>query len=131
MRAYTIGYSGRTVDDLKREVNELRGLLIDCRYSAGRPQGPFFPNKLVKQFGPTRYMWVRSLGNSNYRNTRAGRGPIQIEDLDGGLRRVQAAVRCTGRAPIFMCACSQVAHCHRLEIAAQWRKVEGGSMVHL
>src|SRR5215510_2609490 len=82
-KLFTLGYSGWTLEQLARQVQELGALLLDIRYSPNSRQPQWRRQNLAATF-PDRYVHVQALGNVNYRS-----GEMAISDYTAGKRLVQ------------------------------------------
>jgi hypothetical protein len=69
---------------------------------------------------------VQALGNRNYKNG----GPIALADYEVG-KQVIAEILATGQSVILMCACKDVAICHRRTAAEQLAADLGVPITHL
>lgn len=104
---YTIGYTGRKPDQLKALAEQLDATVYDIRFSP-RSRAPHWNRGRLEAMLGDRYMHIGELGNRNYKA-----GPIEIADLDAGLARIQDHPR----PVILMCACKDLAGCHRSVIS--------------
>ena len=104
---YTLGYSGRKMDEIQALVVEREAILFDVRFSP-RSRNPVWSGSSFRRVFGKRYRHIRALGNRNYRD-----GPIEIVDFEAGVE----AIRRSGRPVILMCGCRDYAECHRRRIA--------------
>lgn len=109
-KIYTLGYSGRTPQELKAIVESLDANLIDVRYSPASRMPQWSGLRLRQLFGD-RYTHLRQFGNVNYKND----GPIQLVSYEAGREALRGAF--SDRPIILMCVCSDPAICHRTHIA--------------
>jgi uncharacterized protein (DUF488 family) len=112
-QVYTLGYSGRKLDEVKAFVDEKQAILFDIRYSP-RSRNPTWNEGNLRQALGARYKHIRALGNANYRGNS-----VRIQDFDTGLQ----AITRSGRPVILMCACKEYEHCHRSVLADRLRKL--------
>jgi len=76
-----------------------------------------------------RYLWIKEWGNLNY---RAPDAPIHLADWPKGLQRLTARLKEDGtEVVVLMCACREVAVCHRKTVAERLAKATGGEVRHL
>ena len=111
---YTMGYrAGWTPETLRMTMRESNAMLCDIRYM---PHSRWHPEwnqgTLAKQFG-SRYRHIKALGNRNYKNPGA---PIDIVDLDDGIRQIEVLLSQFCYV-IAMCGCPQLGQCHRSIVA--------------
>jgi len=111
---YEVGYRGmKNERDLKLAAARVaNSIVVDVRISPGRPFIPFNSSRLRDLLGDG-YLWVRDLGNLNYRSYDE---PKKIADLESGITQVLAQIE-AGRTPILMCACGDFHECHRRDVA--------------
>lgn len=112
---YTIGYSGRTADDIKRIVGG--GLLLDIRFSPRSRKAGFSQKKLEENFND-QYQWLYEFGNENFRGNT-----ILLYDPAAGLEIIKTLSEKYHDMPLFlMCACANPTTCHRATVATLLRK---------
>jgi hypothetical protein len=123
---YTAGYlAGWTPESLKTTCEELGALLLDIRYSPHSRRAEWDRAALRDLFGQIRYRHEPALGNRNYNNG----GPIELAAPERALSYANAALR---YSPIvLLCACREVAACHRSDAAAFLAGRLGADVVHL
>jgi uncharacterized protein (DUF488 family) len=110
VKVFTFGYQGKRASDLLARLVELDAVLCDVRLSPRSRWAPEWNrNQLVAQMGD-RYLHLPELGNVNYKG-----GPVEIVDLDAGLRTVLDLAQT--RSVVLMCVCSKLSGCHRATIA--------------
>jgi hypothetical protein len=102
--AWTTGYAGRRVTDLRRLVEHRDLAVVDIRLSA-RSRVPEWNRGALERLLGDRYRHLPELGNTNYR----GDGPVEIADLAAGVR----ALATLERTPLLLCVCADAASCHR------------------
>lgn len=106
---YTIGYSGRKLDELKAIVAEAQAVLVDIRFSPFSRVPHWRGDALGRVLGE-RYHHIGALGNKNYRG-----GSIEIVDMKQGVAEV---ISLLSQSPvILMCACKNYHTCHRKVVA--------------
>ena len=103
-RVYGIGYSGRTVDDITRILDDLDATLVDIRF-APYSRNPEFRKEALERVLGARYVYLRALGNRNYK----GGGPVDLVDYAAG----RAALAMLDKPALLMCMCKDPATCHR------------------
>ncbi len=101
---YGIGYSGRTMDDIRRIIEDLDAYLVDIRF-APYSRSPDFRKQALERTLGTRYVYLRALGNRNYR----GSGPADLVDYAAG----RMALAMLDKPALLMCMCKDPATCHR------------------
>ena len=109
---YTIGYSGRKPEEVKRIVEELGAVLFDIRFSP-RSRDPRWAGGNVAKLLGANYRHVRELGNINYKG-----GPIAFVDLAKGIDLIRQAER----PVVLMCVCKDHHTCHRAAAAETLRE---------
>lgn len=109
VKVYTLGYLGRTQDDLAAIVERLDAKLLDIRFSPFSRNQQFAGWALKRRLTDQNYQHIKPLGNVNYKNG----GPIEIADFPAGLEVIRQSVR----PVILMCACRDAAGCHRTVVA--------------
>ena len=123
---YTYGYTGGSLDDLKRLVAS-GAIIADIRYQP-RSRVPHWNKGPLAHALGTGYVHVPALGNQNYKGDR---GPdIQIADLETGLDTLHQLLE---RSPVvLLCACADYRTCHRNTVAkAAQDQLPGVKLVHL
>ena len=111
---YTIGYVGRTPEEIKAIVDDLGACLVDIRYSPRSRQPQWSRKQLLALLGE-KYLHLREWGNAAYKTG----GPIQISDFEAG----RAVIDRLEAPAILMCACSDATTCHRSVVAEQLRRL--------
>lgn len=104
---YTLGYTGRRPGEIYALAEQLDATVCDIRFSP-RSRVPRWNKGRLEVLLGDRYMHIQELGNQNYKTG----GPVEIVDLDAGLARIQDHPR----PVILMCACKDLAGCHRAVI---------------
>lgn len=117
---YLIGYSGRTIDDLKRIVGEF-SILIDIRFSA-KSRLPGFSAKSLEREFPNQYLHLWEWGNESYSGES-----IKIYKPNEGLTIVLDMLTKLDsggwRGDLFlMCVCKDGHKCHRRQVAELLRE---------
>ena len=105
-KAYGIGYSGRSVEEIYRLALQLDAVVFDVRYSP-RSRNWQFSGKNLRETLGDRYRHVKSFGNKNYKG-----GPVALVDFEDGLDQVLAS----DKPVILMCVCGDPERCHRAEV---------------
>lgn len=113
---YTLGYrAGWTPETLHMTMRESNAVLCDIRYMPhSRWYQEWNQGTLARQFGE-RYRHIKALGNRNYKNPGA---PIDIVDIDEGIRQIETLLRQFTHV-IAMCGCPQLDQCHRVIVAQE------------
>ena len=120
VRFYTIGYSGRTMEDLQRILAKEDGAILDIRISP-RSRKPGFNKKQLSAAFDDDYLWVPEFGNNS------DTGGIELYNPALGLEMVKAiyddSVSDGWNGAVFlMCLCKDAATCHRSEVAQLMRE---------
>jgi uncharacterized protein (DUF488 family) len=105
-QVHGIGYNGRTLDDLRRIVEDLDAYLVDIRFAPYSRNPAFRKAALDKAFGD-RYRYLQTFGNRNYKG-----GPVNLVDYTAG----RAALEALDKPALLMCMCKDPASCHRTVI---------------
>ncbi len=108
-KLYTVGYSGRTPEEIASHLTRLGAHLVDVRfkpYSQWQPQ--WNQASLQNLLGPL-YHWFGCWGNRNYKG-----GSVEIADYAKGLREIKEI----GGPCVLMCTCKDAATCHRTVLAS-------------
>lgn len=121
---FTYGYTGSTPDDLRAFAETLDATIADIRYSPRSRVPRWDGRSLAAQF-PGRYLSVTALGNANFKGT----GPIKIASPETGLAIVHGLLE--HRSVILLCACTDVALCHRSPVARWLSQQLGVPFEHL
>lgn len=108
---YTIGYTGRTVEEIIQTAELTDAVVLDIRFNP-RSRVPHWNKGPLSRALGARYVHLDALGNVNYR----GDGPIQIKDPEAGVKAVEELID-AGRDVILMCVCKDLRTCHRLTVA--------------
>lgn len=122
-KIYTFGYGGKKLEDLTHYVLALDAVVVDVRYSP-KSRNPTWRKGHLDWKLAGRYLHVPELGNRNYKG-----GPIQIANMDAGARKVVAVMKVF--APILLCVCGDVTHCHRKVVAEELARRTGVEVFHL
>ena len=105
---YTTGYTGKRVEQLPALLDYYDAVLADIRFAPTSRHLQWTKNYLALML-KDRYRHVAALGNRNYKTHG---GPIQIHNLEVGIRLVQS----WERNVILLCACEMLENCHRLSV---------------
>lgn len=108
-QVYTIGYTGRKPEEVKRIVRDMDAVLFDIRFSPRSRIPQWAGSNVSALVGVGNYRHVKALGNANYK----GDGPVELVNYPAGL----AAILASTRPVILMCACGNPATCHRTVVA--------------
>lgn len=111
-QVYTLGYSGRTPQELAEIVDRLDAILFDIRYTPQSRVPHWNRGALLRLFGSARYRHVQAFGNAAYKT-----GGIEIANFRAG----EALLRDAERPVILLCGCPLPTDCHRTIVGAQLR----------
>lgn len=106
IQIYGIGYRGRTVDDIKRIVEELDAYLVDIRFVPYSRNPVFRKPALERELG-ARYRYLQAFGNRNYKG-----GPVDLVDYEAGRTVLEAL----DKPALLMCMCHDPTTCHRATV---------------
>lgn len=120
---YTVGYSGINSRQLLRCAEELGAVVADIRFSP-QARNPEFRKLALEDVLGDRYVYIKALGNVNYKNG----GPVKFADEAIGLAQVEAIL--SVGAVILLCGCWDVTTCHR-RVAAEALEERGYPVIHL
>ena len=124
MKLYTIGYGAlRSNVQLAEIVDRLDAYLVDVRFSPMSRNPHWTKPALLSLFGD-RYVACRELGNENFRG-----GAIKLSDPPAAIARLRPLL--AERPLVLMCACREVAVCHRQPAAELLAKEFGVEVAHL
>ena len=115
---YTTGYTGKRVEQLPVLLDYYDAILADIRFAPVSRHLQWTKNYLALML-KDRYRHLPALGNRNYKTHG---GPIQIHNLEVGIRLIQS----WERNVILLCACENLENCHRriIKIALETRGCE-------
>ena len=122
---YTVGYSGWTPEAIQEAAQTHNAVVCDIRYSPASRHPQWSKRQLSQRLG-ARYQHVQALGNRNYKNG----GPVALADYEAGKQAI-AKILTTGQAVILMCACKDLAMCHRLTAVERLATDLGEAVTHL
>ena len=122
---YTLGYSGWTPAAIQEAAQAHNAVVCDIRYAPASRHPQWRKHQLAQLLGAG-YQHVQALGNRNYKSG----GPIALADYDTGKQAI-AEILATGQSVILMCACKDLATCHRLTAAEQLAADLGVRLMHL
>lgn len=112
LRAYAIGYGGRSVDEVVALVERYDAVLADIRLVPTSRRPEWSRRNLEARFGE-KYVHVKSLGNRNYKG-----GPIEIVDMEAGIDLITGL----SHPAILLCVCRDGRSCHRAVVAQAMRQ---------
>jgi uncharacterized protein (DUF488 family) len=112
MIIYTIGYTGSSYEDLRRFIEATNSVLCDIRFSPLSRVPMWRYPVIAEAVGRDNYVYVRALGNLNYKNGRE----VELCNPQLGASTVED-IFAKGRNVILMCACRDVYECHRWDAA--------------
>lgn len=110
--AYAIGYSGRSVAEVRALAERLDATILDVRLSPRSRRPEWSGRNLTEALGD-RYLHAPMLGNRNYQG-----GPVGIVNLIEGI----ALIAEHPRPVILMCLCADWRTCHRTLIGKALRQ---------
>ena len=127
MRIYTLGYSGRTPEQVEWAALLRSAVLVDVRLRPRSRDPAWTAGRLRAALGD-RYVHLRGFGNLNYR----GDGPIRLADFAGALAELRDWLdRTGGENVMLLCVCRDVETCHRRVVAERLAEALGGTIEHL
>jgi len=119
---YTVGYlAGWTPDGLRALAERVGGLVVDVRLVPSSRIPTWRAKALQAALGEA-YVWVGEWGNTNYRSG----GPVRLKAFQRGFERVQGLTS-GHRAVVLVCACRDVAACHRKVVAERLAEAWGSA----
>jgi hypothetical protein len=124
---FTFGYWGwgnatqqlvRSIDAVERRRGFRPPMFVDIRIHRSVRAAGFRDDAFQRLLGPSRYKWMRRLGNRAVVGRSGGRrvliddpkAAIELLDLARGLQQDR-------RRAIFFCSCENPGHCHRATVA--------------
>lgn len=113
-KVYTLGYVGRTPQQLKQLTQDLGLIILDIRFSPRSRALQWTKKRLQEVLGMDRYIHVKALGNENYKNG----GEIKLVNYEAGRRIIEGI----GRPVALMCGCKDYHTCHRATVAEALRR---------
>lgn len=111
-QVYTIGYVGRTPEQIKAIVDDLGACLVDIRFSP-RSRQPQWSRKQLTVLLGEKYLHLREWGNAAYKTG----GLVEIADFEAG----RAVIDRLEAPAVLMCACQDYRYCHRTVVAERLR----------
>lgn len=121
---YTYGYSNSDPQHLARYAAHVDAIVIDTRMKPVSRNPGWNKGRLQALLGE-RYLHVGALGNVNYKTG----GEIKLADPDRGVEIVSGVL--TNHPVILLCACKDVAECHRKVAAELIAEHTGAAINHL
>src|SRR5688572_14361694 len=110
-QVFTCGYSGHTVAQLKKAVEQHNARVLDIRLSPRSRMPEWNGEALSKELGK-RYLPFPILGNLNYKTG----GPIQIRNGKNGCDIIVKNLL-PSHSLILLCGCRDYDSCHRAVVA--------------
>lgn len=124
---YTIGYTGRSLDELAELANRHKAGIVDVRYSDGS-QSPKWRGKSLQksmEFRGVHYAHIPDLGNINYGKP----GPQEIANPQRGCYALAALLELAPQ--VILCACPDPHLCHRSIVAQLMKNWYDVDFIHL
>ncbi len=124
---YTMGYTGRTPEEIAQTAIGAKATVVDIRLSP-RSRVYQWQGATLRSFLEARgvaYVHIPDLGNLNYRTS----GKVDLKDPENGaeaLFRLLNSGNC-----IILCVCKELAGCHRDDVAQLMNRDYGISVQHL
>jgi uncharacterized protein (DUF488 family) len=109
MTIYTLGYSGRKIEDVEAVLGRLNAILVDVRMVPRSRWAPLWNAAALHDRLGDRYVWLKEFGNRNYKGTFE---QIEIADFPTGEKRLRE-IAAPGKAVVLMCGCRDVNVCVR------------------
>jgi hypothetical protein len=75
-------------------------------------RNPAWSKKRLSALLGERYVWLRGLGNENYKNG----GAVKLHDPEDALPVIKSLIA-AGKTPVLMCVCKDFYACHRRYVA--------------
>jgi len=125
MVIYTMGYAGRRLGDVVDLAKHLNALIVDVRLVPSSRAPGFAGAELEKALRGC-YLWLPGFGNVNYRG-----GPVLLADFYDAEAALRERLGPESANVILLCACRDVAKCHRKLVAEKLAKRWGCEVVHL
>ena len=130
LNVYGFGYSGRELEDLKKECVRLNAIAVDTRLKPFSKAHGWNRFQLEGYFSKQYYEWVPAFGNLNYKGEFGPRGQIMLQNPDRGLARM-GQIYAEGRPVILLCTCKDAGKCHRRVAAQLISEMTGGQYIEL
>lgn len=118
-KLYTFGYLAGDWERLTALLDAPMSVVLDVRFSPYSRVKGYNKYEFEKMLGG-QYRWVQDLGNENYKG-----GPIKLKNERAGVKLVRDLLA-QGYVVVLMCACADVAACHRTYIARKVDETMGG-----
>lgn len=126
-KLYTIGYTGRTIEELAQTAKAANAMVVDVRLSARSRVTQW--DKVTLYSGLDRrgveYWHIPDLGNTNYKSG----GPITLHAPETGLEALRGLLS-RGNC-VILCVCPCVDDCHRKTVADAMVRAYGVAVEHL
>ena len=135
-------YSGWKIEEIEAELERLSAILVDVRM-VPRSRAPIWNSGVLARrlndpsagSGQGRYVWIRELGNRNYKGTvdQIAKSPTSppANSMRELLALSPAEGTATGKAVVLLCGCPDVNQCHRKLLADWLAKLWKAEVVHL
>ncbi len=120
---YTVGYSGRTAEEIAAIARHVGATIVDVRYSS-RSRLRQLSGAYLRQLLGDSYVHIPAFGNLNY---RCG-GETRLADPERGLKEI-ACVMAKGPV-VLLCVCRDAQSCHRSDVANVIASRTGASVEH-
>lgn len=120
---YTLGYSGIRPENLRAVAESYDLVVLDVRLSP-RSRRPEWTRGRLQALLGQRYLHLPALGNVNYKS----QGPVQLADPEVGI--ALAAQYLENQPVLLLCACRDVATCHRKVAAELLAQATGAEVIH-
>lgn len=127
---YTLGYqtSGVTPSKLRAFAEAQNAVVVDIRYAARSRKGEWDGHALSRTLAE-RYVYVHEFGNRNYKGALGSEAGIVLVNESQGVHQVLPIL--AQQPIILLCACWDVATCHRRIVASALSSVTHQRVIHL
>jgi uncharacterized protein (DUF488 family) len=126
---YTYGYTGGSIEDLKRYA-DAGALILDIRHKPYSRWQPQWNRRSLEEALWMDYAHCGNLGNRNYKGDLDDPGVHLIVNLEAGLELLRELLR--KRPVVLLCACKNAEGCHRNTVArAAVQQFRGVQVRHL
>jgi uncharacterized protein (DUF488 family) len=107
-KVLTFGYQGRRPQELLALADAEGAVVVDVRIKPWS-RLPGWSQKALQELLGERYVWVRELGNQDYKGTG-----VRLVDEEAGLAKVREMLE--SRPVILLCFESDETRCHRRHV---------------